>query len=227
MKALESRLRITATAFAILLGIGLIPAGGAEVILKNDSIAPGAALTQFLSGERVASWFTVPTAGDLVGVQVVWGSMFGGSPNTIETAITVSAGGVFPTPGATLATVPTPTLVDGPINEYRHLDVAQIIPMQVPVTAGQVVVVDLEFFNTNAGNNFAGSIEHDLDGCQLGLNSVLAIPGVWADACLLGVNGDWGIRAILQPVPEPSAALLVLAGLAGLAARRRNCGTRW
>ncbi|NNC88278.1 MAG: hypothetical protein HKN82_07450 [Akkermansiaceae bacterium] len=196
---------------------------GAEVILQNDSVPPGTALTSFITGERVASWLTIPTTGHIVGVQIFWGSMFGGSPPSTETAITISSGATFPTPGTTLATIAAPTLVDtaGP-TEFRHLDPpANNVPLSVPVTAGQVIVVDLEFLNTNAGNQFAGSIEYDADGIQTGVNSVFA-SGVWTDAASLGVPGDFGIRAILVPIPEPSGAWLALAAAGILLVSRRR-----
>ncbi len=212
---------LAATSFLWALPCG--QANSAEVILQNDSIPPGSALTAFITGERVSSWITIPTTGDIVGVQFAWGSLFGGAPATTETAITISSAGTFPTPGATLATIANPTLVDMvAVNEFRFLDPpTNNNPVQIPVTAGQTIVIDLEFFNTNSGNNFASSIEHDQDGIQVGVNSVFA-SGVWTDAALLGVTGDFGIRAILDPIPEPSTVPLFLFGLGVILARRRR-----
>jgi hypothetical protein len=194
-------------------------AGGAEIIVQNDSVPPGTPLPTFLPGERVAAWLTSPISGNIVGVQVWWDSQLGGNPAQMETAITVSAAGAFPTPGAALATVVGPTLSDGVLNEFRHLDPpTNLIPLSVPVAAGQTFVVDLEFFNQSSGNPLASSIEIDNDGITPGRNSVFVLPGGWMDAGPLGVTGDWGIRAII--VPEPSSAVLLVVGLAALAAAR-------
>ncbi len=166
----------------------------------------------------------MPTTGDIVGVQILWGSMFGGQPASLETAITISSGATFPTPGAVLGTIATPSLIDQVApNEFRFFDPpVNSSPIQIPVTAGQVISVDLEFFNQNAGNAFAPSIEFDSDGIQAGVNSVFSIPGGWNDANLLGVTGDFGIRAILDPIPEPGGAVLFLLGLSAFLSRRRR-----
>jgi PEP-CTERM motif len=193
-------------------------AGASEIIVQNDSIPPGTALPTFLPGERVASWLTAPITGNIVGVQILWGSLFNGNASQIEMAITVSAAGTFPTPGAPLATIVGPTLNDGVINEFRYLDPpTNSVALNVPVTAGQIFVVDLEFFNQSSGNPTASSIEID-NAIQPGKNSVYALPGGWLDAGPQGVTGDWGIRAIIAP--EPSTALLLLVGLVALGVAR-------
>jgi hypothetical protein len=126
-----------------------------------------------------------------------------------------------------LATITAPTLSDTGINEFRHLDAGLTLPLQVPVSAGQTVVVALEFLNTNSGNPFAPSVVMDSDGCQPGLNAVNVMPGGWSDACPLGVSGDWVLRAVIDeavPMPAASGAVrallaLSLAGAAGFASR--------
>lgn len=192
---------------------------GAEVVTQNDS-APaaggGVSLPAFVPGENAAVWLTAAKAGDIVAVQVDWRSMFGGAPSSIETAIYVFRAGTFPTPGPLVATITTPTLFDGMLNEYRHLDPGLTIPLQVPVAAGEVFVVAIEFLNSNAGGSpFVPSVTYDADGCQLGLGSVLPMPGPWTDTCLLGVPGDIVIRAVIDEppiVPSATGWQLVLAG---------------
>ena len=207
--------------FCVFMSISASWSQAADITIQNDSIPPGTPLTQFISGERVAAWLTMPMAGDIVGVELFWSSQFGSAPASIETAITISAAGTFPTPGAVLATITAPTLLDAGSNVFSFLDPpTNSLPVQVPVSAGQVVVVDLQFLNTNSGNVFAPSIEFDSDGCQIGKNSVLAIPGGWADACALGVTGDLGIRAILRPVPEPTGTWIVFGLVLRCLARR-------
>jgi hypothetical protein len=206
---------LTAT---LLLGSVVLPlncAGAAEILLKHDSIPAGGShnpLNAFLVGEQAASWFTSPVNGDLVGVQIQWDSQFGGNPNSQEFAVYIYAGGIFPTPGPLLAQIVAPVLTDGSANEMRYLDPpADTSPLQVPVTPGQSFVVALEFFNQNSGNLFASSVEIDQDGILPGVNSVFALPGGWLDAGPQGVTGDFGIRAIVNQIPEPSALLLALA----------------
>jgi hypothetical protein len=208
------------TTLAILIAALCAPsATAAEIVVRNDSIPPGTPLPTFLPGERVASWLTAPVTGKIVGVQILWGSQFNANPSQLEMAITVSAGGAFPTPGAPLATIVAPTLADGIINEFRFLDPpTDLIPLMVPVAAGQTFVIDLEFFNQSSGNPMASSIEIDNDGIQPGKNSVFVLPGGWMDAGPLGVTGDWGIRAII--VPEPISAVILGIGLVVLFAVR-------
>jgi hypothetical protein len=161
-------------------------------------------------------------AGDIVGVQVLWASQFGGNPASQELGIHIYAAGTFPTPGALLASVTGPLMIDGSVNEFRHLDPpANSVPLQVPVSAGQTFVVAIEFLNQNSGNQFGTSVEVDGDGCQTGKNSVFVIPGGWFDACPLGVSGDFGIRAIVNPIPEPSSLALLALGLLALIRRRK------
>ncbi len=202
--------------------LGHSTAGAAEIIIKNDSIPPGTSLPNFIPGERAGAWLTTPVAGDIVGVQIIWSSFYGGAPDSVEAAITVSAAGTFPTPGMTFDTILGPTLVDGVVNEFRYLDPpTNFVPLQISVVAGQTFVVDIEFQNANMGNLFVGSIEVDSDGCQTGLNSILSLPGGWNDAGLLGVSGDFGIRAIIQPIPEPGSFMMMLFGAAAVVRRRK------
>ena len=212
----------------VLLSTGR--AGAAEITLQNDSIpAPGSGtpLLTFIPNEQAAAWLTTPVAGDIVGVQVLWASLFGGNPASQELGIHVYAAGTFPTPGALLASVTAPLMVDGSVNEFRHLDPpTNNIPLQVPVSAGQTFVVAIEFLNQNAGNQFGTSVEIDGDGCQPGKNSVFVIPGGWYNACSLGVSGDFGIRAVVNPIPEPASLTVLVPLLGGLALLRRGRSAR-
>ena len=180
----------------------------AEVTVQNDSLADGNSGTPchcFVSGESAAAWLTSPCNGDIVAVQVFWRSLFGGGPSSTETAISIFGDGAFPTPGAVLvnqdnspAVITAPTLSDGVLNEFRHLDAAQTIPLGVPVTSGETFVVSLEVFNQSAGDIFAPTFVYDLDGCQANRNAVDVMPGGWTDTCLVGVTGDWMIRAVVE-----------------------------
>lgn len=241
-------LRVTVHATAAVALVCLLlaaPARSAEVVVQNDSLTSGSLGTPclcFISGEEVAAWLTAPCGGDIVAVQVYWGSQFGGNPTSLETAISVLGTGTFPAAGSVLQTqgsmnaiVVGPTLTDGQINEFRFLDPpTNLNALQVPVTNGQTFVVSLEFLNTNSGFPFASTVVYDTDGCQSGRNAVNVMPGGWSDACLAGVTGDFMIRAVVDcssaSVPALSAwsagllatLLLLAAGGVLLAARRRR-----
>ncbi len=184
-----------------------------EIVLQNDSLgsaSQGTPLLAFLQGERAANWHTAPLAGTIVGVQVVWGTLFGGGSDSTEFAIHIYDGGTFPDPaaGAPLATISTPVLTDGTssgtINEFRFLDPpTDGTPLSVSVSKDQDFIVALEFFNTNDGQSFAPSVKYDGETCAGGTSTAFAIPGGWADACLLGVPGNLGIRAILDVTLTP------------------------
>ena len=227
-----------------LVGVSASPVRANEVTVQNEAAPDGSQTTIcscFIPGDEVASWLTSPCDGDIVAVQVLWRSLFSGAPTSQETAIRIYDAGSFPTPGAVLpnqgavpAVIQAPLLADSLSgNEYRHLDQAMTTPLSVPVANGQTVAVSLEIFNQSSGNSFAPSTVYDLDGCQPSLNGVLTTPpGTWTDACLLGVTGDWVIRAVVDcpatKVPTVSewgvlaaVLLVVIAGTFALGHPRR------
>ena len=230
MKLLKTVNRLTAFLVFSTIALLVTTVDAAEITVKNDAIpaaGSGTPLLAFIPNEQAAAWLTTPVAGDIVGVQVLWASQFGGNPASQELGIHVYAAGTFPTPGALLASVTGPLMVDGSVNEFRFRDPpANNLPLQVPVSAGQTFVVAIEFLNQNAGNQFGTSVEIDGDGCQPGKNSVLVIPGGWNDAGLLGVTGDFGIRAVINPIPEPDSLSVLVPLLGGLALLRRGRSAR-
>lgn len=217
------------------------PVLAAEQTVQNDSAPPDTPCNCLIAGESTAAWLTATCSGNIVAVQARWRSQIGSSPSQIEHSISVFGAGSFPTPGAALqnagavpAVVLGPTLVDGIVNEFRFLDPpTNAVPLSVPVTSGQSFVVALKFLNTSSGGApFAPDIVYDSDGCQPNLNSVDVMPGGWADACPLGVTGDWALRAVIACAPKTPAtsswgaaslvALLVTGGAMLLAYRLRN-----
>jgi hypothetical protein len=175
-------------------------AEAAEMTVQNDSVtnfAQVAIQVGFADQERAAAWLTSPCDGDIVAVQVLWLSGGGGQPDTLGESITVSASGAFPVPGTALAVLSGPLMVDGFFNEFRHLDEAGTIPLQVPVLMGQTFVVDFRFFD--APPLQGPSVVTDINGCQAGKNGIFAIPpSTWFSACALGVSGDFAIRAVVD-----------------------------
>lgn len=205
--------------FSVVSAAFCCRAQATEVLLRNDTIpftGSNSPVVGFVPGEQAASWLTVPITGDLVGVQVQWDSLLGGNTNVVERYINIYGGGTFPTPGPLLAQVNLPSLNDGSKNEMRFLDPGtNLVPIQVPVAAGQTVVIALEFLsNTSGGNPFVSSVEADADGIQATKNSIFTVPGGWSSAAAANVPGDFGLRAILKHVPEPTTAGLLAIGLA-------------
>jgi hypothetical protein len=168
-------------------------AAGVDVTLQNDSNAGFTPCQCFIPGEQAAAWLTSPCAGDVTEVQIGWGSPFGGAPDQLEMEIHIYRSGVFPSPGAEITNgeLVGPILVDGIINQF------DATAINATVAANETIVVSLEFLNTSSPPVGPG-ILYDGDGCQLGKNTAFAIPGGWADACLLGVTGDWVIRAVVD-----------------------------
>jgi hypothetical protein len=171
-------------------------ATGADVTLQNDSNTGLIPCLCFLPGEQVAAWLTSPCVGDVTEVQIGWGSTFGGAPDQIELEIHIYRSGAFPSPGAeiTSSELTVPLLTDGLINVFDATAV------NAAVMANEAIVVSLEFLSPSS-QPFGPGILYDGDGCQTGKNTAFTIPGGWADACLLGVTGDWVIRAVVACDP--------------------------
>ena len=190
-------------AIALIVGFLVPAADAAEVLLQNDALGAGDSGTiqaGFDPGESAAAWLTSSCNGTLVAVQVFWRSATGTEPFSIEDSIKIFNGGVFPTPGAELASIDGPVMTDGVFNEFRYLDENQVIPLSVPVTNGQTFVVSFKFLEDPSPTN-GPSVVNDTNGCQNGKNAIDAAGLGWVSSCLLGVGGDWVIRAIVDCAP--------------------------
>jgi len=192
------------TAFALGLTLALAGQAGAnEVTIQNDSLADfGAAVIVygFVEGERAASWLTSPCDGQLVAAQIFWTSPSGTQAAVIGSAIYVQRNGSFPNPGAIAAEIDGPVLNDGVLNEWRYLDENNSIPLSVPVTNGETVVVAFEFSEAPTAGQ-SPSIVRDTNGITANRNAIYADLGTtfaWFDASALGVSGDWVIRAVVN-----------------------------
>ncbi|MHC4947146.1 MAG: hypothetical protein ACYTG1_02635 [Planctomycetota bacterium] len=211
----SGRTRGRSACVAGLLAACLAPAADAvEVTVLNDSLNSGSSgfvQAGFDPGEWAAAWLTAPpSGGTIVAVQVGWYSVVGGQLDQIEQNIRIWDGGTFPTPGTPLATLASPLLTDGVINEYRYLDVLQTIPINIPVSPNQEFVVGFQFANDPQPFPPVGgpSVVTDADGCQQGRNSVFCLSGCvgWNDPCLLGFSGDFLIRAVIETGGPPTGA---------------------
>lgn len=184
------------------LTIGLAaatPAWAEEIVVQNDSFVsggPAIIVGDFVAGEHAGARLTSPINGAIVAVQIGWRSQFGGAPQSLERAIHIYSGTTFPTPGAELALLEGPVLSDGYVNEFRYLDEAQSVPLNVPVTSGQQFYVTLEFDNPTDIANGTASVFRDTSGCQASKNVLYAVPGGWLDFCLF-LSGDLVIRAVI------------------------------
>jgi hypothetical protein len=202
MKRVNRSRRTASGSRALVLLLPVLVAGlaqAAEVVVQNDSLSggdTGAIQVGFDPGESAAAWLSSPCDGDIVAVQVMWRSFFGGEPQSLEDSISIYAAGTFPTPGALLELLEGPVMTDGVLNEFRYIDEAQTILLSVPVTADQVFVVSFKFANDPPA--LGPSVVTDTSGCQGGKNAVDATSLGWVNACALGVSGDFVIRAVVD-----------------------------
>lgn len=140
----------------------------------------------FVEGEEAGAVFAALPADhfpiEIQSIGIGWGSIFGGSPPSVEAALKVYGAGL-PNPGAALYSLAGPVLTDGVINEFSTAGLGFEV-------AAQPFSVTLEFLNTNAGT-LNPSMVHDGNGCQPGKNAILADETGWLDACAAGLSGDW------------------------------------
>jgi hypothetical protein len=195
---------LAAALLVCLLAPGTLPAQ--QIVVKNDSVTDfgnAVIVGDFAAGEQAAAVLTMPANGTIVGVQIYWRSLSGGAGMSFENNIFISEVASFPNPGTLLETVPAPVLQDGYLNEFRYLDDNNTIPLQVPVTAGQNIMVALDFANPT--NILAGSasVVRDVNGCQAGRNALYTSGGTWIDFCIY-LAGDLVIRAVLDTTPPAS-----------------------
>ena len=154
------------------------------------------AIPGFVTGEEWGSTFASPLipAADfpikITRVGFAWGSVLGGSPDSLEANIHIYEGGL-PNPGAPVFSLPGPVLTDGFINEF-DISSFNVIVNTSPVT----VTIEL----ANDSSIFAAAPAHDGAGCTPGANVIFAIPGGWSDGCALGISGNWVVQLHYEPV---------------------------
>lgn len=214
-------------AAAIGLSTTIAHVQATEVVVKNDSVVNFSNVTLQLGfdpGESAAAWLTSPCAGNIVAVQVFWKSASGGAPPSLETSIDVFQAGTFPVPGTSLAFLEGPVMTDGVLNEFRYLDEEQTLPINIPVTSGQVFVVSFKFESNPSGANGGPTVVTDTDGCQNGKNAIDAVGFGWVNSCSFGVSGDFFIRAVVD-CPDATGACCLPNGTCNPSMTSTACTT--
>ena len=155
----------------------------------------------FVPGEIAMTILDTPAGGaaTLANMQIAWQSFFGGQPDTLEQAIILydmnQDGPANPATFSPLLTLDGPVLSDGFINVFNVLELGVELPENR-------FGIGLQFFNQSAGNPFAPTVISDTDGHNnaggVVRNWVFVIPGGWAQSQLLGVSGDWVLRAEVE-----------------------------
>jgi len=167
----------------------------------------------FVPTEEAGAVFTL-SANDypieILKIGIGWASQFGGTGQSLEQAVKIYAAGL-PNPGVPIFTLPGPQLTDGFLNEFN----IEFTPGNKIINSGPFTVT-LEFLNQNAGDIFAPSVYSDGNGCQPGKNVVKANPGGWADACLLGVTGDWVFYVKYRSLKAVASAAPTLVAFSGV-----------
>ena len=193
--------KVLTASLALALATG---AAAGEITVKNDSLTDfgnASIVWGFVAGEKAGSWLTSPCTGNLVAVQIFWRSPSGVAPFTIADSIDISRAGTFPQPGDLALQVLGPVLTDNALNEFRYLDENNTLPISVPVTQDETLVVALTFAAAPAANSDP-SVVRDTDGIQPNSNTIYADLGggnfQWFPSSTLGVAGDWVIRAVID-----------------------------
>jgi len=178
-----------------------------EFTMKNDNygVDPATVVGDFVAGEKAAAWLTSTVDGKVVAVQIGWASAGGTSPE-LGAGIDICRAGTFPNPGPLVQRVLAPQLTDPAVNEYRNLDMDNPIPINVPVLAGERIVVALEYaFPTNVAGGSASIIR---DAASVNGNNAIRVhlgggSFAWFEARSLLVNGDFVIRMVVNTtVPD-------------------------
>lgn len=148
----------------------------------------------FVSGEEIAGVFTnIPAADypiEVLKIQIGWGSVFGGNPDTLEDSLHIYSTGL-PNPGVPQFSVSGPVLIDGAINEF---DLA-LFPGNKVLNSGPFTV-SLRLLNNSVLSS--PSPVHDGNGCTSGVSLIKAVPGGWLNACSAGVTGDWVVGVVYK-----------------------------
>lgn len=175
----------------------MAPAAASQTLIQNFDGGGQAVCPCFIENERAGVVLQAPAQDyplKILQVGIAWGSYFNGNPAQVERSIRLYEGGL-PNPGVHIFELLGPQMTDGFINVFN----IDPLPGNKTIDSGPFTIA-IEFFNQSSGNFYASSVVHDANGCQPGKNVVYALPGGWADACVLGVTGDWVMYAVYETV---------------------------
>ena len=195
-----SHIRSVLSASVVLSGLfaGGLPAAAQcpeEPPLENWTGGGTVTVPGFVAGEEAGVVLNAPAAHypiEILKIRIAWGSLFGGSPDTLEQAIKIYPSGL-PNPGSAQFSLAGPVHGDGFINEF---DISAA-PGNKIINSGPFSI-SLELANPSPP--LGPAPVHDGNGCQTGKNMIYAIPGGWLNACSLGVTGDWVMGVVYRRV---------------------------
>lgn len=202
----SSRRRCAGPSFgSLILSLSAIlaaaPVLADEIVLQNENLRDGDSgyiVGDFAPHEEAAAWLTVPFDGHIIAVQILWWSIDNGADPTIEENIWIRKAGNFPRPGDEILRLPAPYMVPFYLNEFRYKDEQQQDPIRIPVTAGQTIVVSIEFSEGTDIRNGTPSIVRDISTCRQQKNALYAPNlGGWVNWCNIS-SGNFVIRAVLE-----------------------------
>lgn len=201
----------------------------AEVVVQNDNIPPSGAITivgDFVAGEEGGVVLKSPCDGNIVGIQILWLSGTPGAPQTLEEAIHIYTyqASTFPFPGPEKQLMEGPLLTPGFWNEFRYIDDAQTIPLNVRVNRDEKFIVTLQFYNPTNVLGGSASLCRDADGCTTNSNVLFAVGWGWSNFCGFPVflQGDLGIRAVIDCI-EPGGTCCYADGVCVSDATQADC----
>ena len=167
-----------------------------EPVLQYWTGAGSVTCPCFVSGEEAGVVFTAPAQHyplEILRVQIGWGSVFGGAPDSLENAIKIYPAGL-PNPGTPQFQLSGPVLTDGFVNEFD----LELVPGNKIINSGPFTV-SLEFLNQSpAARSERGPRRQRLPGRQerRGRDS----RGLVRRVCARGVSGDWLFGVVYRPV---------------------------
>jgi hypothetical protein len=185
-----------------------------SVTIKNDSLVNGSTAAiqlGFVNNEIGCTTFWPNGTPGLTSsmfplkikrVQIFWKSFFGGASNPVQESINIYRGWINPPPNLIFESDP-PQMIEGVLNEFNFENENIIITSPEPFS------VCLKFADAPSGDGGGfdinkASLVTDTNGCQTIFNMIFAIPGGWTSLCGFGVSGDLVIRAVVEPVPQPT-----------------------
>lgn len=208
----HSNVRRISNRIVVSLAVGIAlcslatPAAAADVTLANDSVGGGGNITLvpgFVAGEMAGATFDPPSAVvqfpvRIKQVQIFWGSLFGGSPDSLERAIHIYNGRPNSPGFSEICFDPTgcaldgPVMVDGFLNGFNLYPAFDVVINQPPFT------ISLEFENDQS--LFSPTVGKDTVGCQPGANWIYCVSGGcsgWTSLCSQ-TSGNWVFRVVVE-----------------------------